>query len=81
MITGDQGEGGSGAARLVAVRARWLNRRAAAAEAMSAHKFKVGDAVEYRPPRGLYAPPGPYHVTAALPVRLGEFEYRIKHPR
>ncbi len=46
------------------------------------HRFKVGQAVEFYPPRrGLYVPKGAYHVTAELPVRAGEFEYRIKHPR
>jgi hypothetical protein len=44
-------------------------------------KFHVGEAVEYHPPRGLYAPAGGYHVTAELPIRFGEFEYRIKNPR
>jgi hypothetical protein len=29
----------------------------------------------------MYAPRGVYQVTAELPVRAGEFEYRIKHPR
>jgi hypothetical protein len=29
----------------------------------------------------MYAPRGAYQVTAELPVRAGEFEYRIKHPR
>jgi hypothetical protein len=48
---------------------------------MNEHKFKIGQTVEYYPPRGLYAPKGAYHVTAELPVRYGEFEYRIKHPR
>ncbi len=48
---------------------------------MSEHKFRIGQAVEYHPPRGLYAPKGAYRVTAELPVRFGEFEYRIKHPR
>jgi len=47
---------------------------------VSEHKFKVGQAVEYHPPRGLFAPRGPYIVTAALPARANEFEYRIKHP-
>ena len=46
---------------------------------MNEHKFKVGQAVEYRPPRGLYAPRGTYIVTAALPARYGEFEYRIRN--
>ena len=44
------------------------------------HKFKVGQAVEYHPPRGLFAPRGPYIVMTPLPARWGEFEYRIKHP-
>ena len=48
---------------------------------MSEHRFKVGQAVEYSPPRGPYAPKGVYNITAELPVRFGEFEYRIKHPR
>jgi hypothetical protein len=48
---------------------------------MSERKFKVRQGVEYHPPRGLYAPGGGYMVTAELPVRFGEFEYRIKHPR
>jgi hypothetical protein len=43
------------------------------------HKFILGQAVEYRSPRGLYAPPGIYVVTAKLPERDGEFEYHIKH--
>src|SRR5262245_45988793 len=38
----------------------------------SEHKFKVGQAVGYHPPRGLYAPRGLYIVTAALPARYGE---------
>ena len=48
---------------------------------MNDHRFRVGQAVEYCPPRSMYAPRGVYHVTAELPVRAGEFEYRIKHPR
>jgi hypothetical protein len=43
------------------------------------HKFILGQAVEYRSPRGLYAPPGIYVVTANLPERDGKFEYHIKH--
>jgi hypothetical protein len=43
------------------------------------HKFRLGQAVEYRSPRGRYAPPGTYVVTAKLPERDGEFEYHIKH--
>jgi hypothetical protein len=43
------------------------------------HKFILGQAVEYHSPRGLYAPPGIYVVTAKLPERDGEFEYHIKH--
>ncbi len=43
------------------------------------HKFFLGQAVEYTPGRGHYAPPGLYIVTAKLPERDGEFEYHIKH--
>jgi hypothetical protein len=45
------------------------------------HRFKVGQVVQYYPPRGIYAHTGAYHVTAELPSRAGEFEYRIRHPR
>jgi hypothetical protein len=48
---------------------------------MSEHRFKVGQTVEYYPPVRNYAPRGAYQVTAELPIRAGEFEYRIKHPR
>jgi len=48
---------------------------------MSEHRFKVGQPVEYYPPNGMYAPQGVYQVTAELPVRAGELQYRIKHPR
>jgi hypothetical protein len=48
---------------------------------MNDHRFRVGQSVEYYPPRSFYAPRGAYHVTAELPFRAGEFEYRIKHPR
>jgi hypothetical protein len=43
------------------------------------HKFIIGQAVGYTPPRGRYAPPGIYLVTAKLPERDGEFEYHIRH--
>ena len=43
------------------------------------HKFILGQAVEYTPPRGLQAPPGIYVVIAKLSERDGEFEYYIKH--
>jgi hypothetical protein len=43
------------------------------------HKLILGQAVECRSPRGFYAPPGIYVVTAKLPERDGEFEYHIKH--
>ena len=43
------------------------------------HKFILGQAVAYTPPRGQYAPRGKYVVTAKLPERDGQFEYRIKH--
>jgi hypothetical protein len=42
------------------------------------HKFHLGQAFEYNPPRGNYAPRGAYIVTAKLPERDGEFEYRIR---
>jgi predicted DNA-binding ribbon-helix-helix protein len=43
------------------------------------HKFILGQGVGYTPPHGQYAPLGLYVVTAKLPERDGEFEYRIKH--
>jgi hypothetical protein len=43
------------------------------------YKFILGQTVEYHSPRGLYAPPGIYVVTAKLPERDGEFQYHIKH--
>ena len=42
------------------------------------HKFHLGQAVEFKPPRGILAPRGPYLVTAKLPERDGAFEYRIR---
>jgi hypothetical protein len=45
---------------------------------MSERKFKVRDAVEYRPPHGIWAPKGTYIVTAELPMVAGEFHYQIK---
>ena len=44
------------------------------------HKFQIGQRVDYHPPRGLYAPRGPYLIAAQLPKREGEFEYHIRHP-
>jgi hypothetical protein len=44
------------------------------------HKFKLGQAVEYYPSRGLFAPHGQYVISAVLPERDGEFQYHIKHP-
>jgi len=46
---------------------------------MSWHRFKIGQTVQYDPPRGFRAPSGTYVVTAVLPERDGRFEYRIKH--
>ena len=46
---------------------------------MRAPKFSVGQAVVYFPPRGLSAQRGAYQVTGELPLRSGEFQYRIKH--
>jgi len=43
------------------------------------HKFFLGQAVAYSPPRGTHVPPGTYVVTAKLPERNGECYYRIRH--
>jgi hypothetical protein len=42
------------------------------------HKFYLGQAVEYHPPNGTSAPRGAHVVTAKLPERDGQFEYRIR---
>jgi hypothetical protein len=44
------------------------------------HKFRIGQRVDYHPPRGLNAPRGPYLIAAQLPKREGEVEYHIRHP-
>jgi hypothetical protein len=56
-----------------------LSRGQAVFHPMS-HKFKLGQAVEYYPSRGLFAPHGQYVISAVLPERDGEFQYHIKHP-
>jgi hypothetical protein len=43
------------------------------------HKFHLGQIVDYRPARGIYAPRGPYIVTAKLPEQDGEFGYHIRN--
>ena len=43
------------------------------------HKFHLGQTVAYRATRGFYAASGAYVVTAKLPERDGEFEYRIRN--
>ena len=45
---------------------------------MPTHKFHLGQPVEFNPPRGVYAPRGPYVVTAKLPGLDGVFEYRVR---
>jgi hypothetical protein len=45
-----------------------------------AHKFRVGQAVDYHPPRGIDAPHRSYLIAALLPERDGEFHYHIRHP-
>jgi hypothetical protein len=45
-----------------------------------AHKFQIGQVVEYHPPRAIDAPRGPYLVAALLPERDGEFYYHLRHP-
>lgn len=42
------------------------------------HKFHLGHVVEYYVPHGIDAPRGAYVVTAKLPERDGQFEYRIR---
>ena len=48
---------------------------------MSAHKFRIGQNVKYRPAaRGTDAPLGTYQITRFLPQREdGEAEYRIRN--
>jgi hypothetical protein len=46
---------------------------------MNKHKFKIGQPVGYRAPRGLDVPSGTYIVTARLPALSGEPRYRIRH--
>src|SRR5262245_48725197 len=46
---------------------------------MSWHRFKIGQTVNYDPPPRFRASSGTYVVTAVLPERDGQFEYRIKH--
>jgi hypothetical protein len=48
---------------------------------MSAHKFRIGQNVNYRPSElGQDAPHGIYQITALLPQRGdGDFEYRIRN--
>jgi hypothetical protein len=43
------------------------------------HKFYLGQAVAYHPPRGTYVPTGRWIVTEKLPERNGEYYYRIRH--
>jgi hypothetical protein len=43
------------------------------------HIFKIGEAVKYSAPGGIFAPGGVYIVTTQLPERDGHFEYRIRH--
>jgi hypothetical protein len=48
---------------------------------MSAHKFKIGDTVFVKAARNLNIPGGAYVVTATLPERDGDFEYRVRSSR
>ena len=43
------------------------------------HKFYLGQAAGYQPPRGTHVPSGTWVVTAKLPERYGECYYRIHH--
>jgi hypothetical protein len=42
------------------------------------HKFHLGQTVAYNRQKGIWAARGAYLVTAKLPERDGEFEYRIR---
>jgi hypothetical protein len=42
------------------------------------YKFHLGQTATYNPQKGTWAPRGAYVVTAKLPEREGEFEYRIR---
>jgi hypothetical protein len=42
------------------------------------HKFHLGQMVAYHPQKGIWAARSAYIVTAKLPEREGEFEYRIR---
>jgi hypothetical protein len=47
---------------------------------MSAHKFKIGELVNYRPrPAGLFS--GAYQITQLMPPAGDEPQYRIKSER
>ena len=48
---------------------------------MSAHKFKVRDIVFVGAARNLNFPGGAYVITAVLPERNGEIEYRLRNTR
>jgi len=48
---------------------------------MSARKFKVGDTVFVKPARNFNIPGGAYVITAVLPERDGEIEYRLRNTR
>jgi hypothetical protein len=43
------------------------------------HKFYLGQAVAYHPPRGTHVPSGRWIITEKLPERNGECYYRIRH--
>jgi hypothetical protein len=48
---------------------------------MSTHKFKIGDTVFVKPARNLNLAGGAYVITAVLPERDGDFEYRVRNTR
>ena len=45
---------------------------------MPTHRFKIGETVFVEAARHLNVPGGAYVVTAKLPERDGEFEYRVR---
>jgi hypothetical protein len=46
---------------------------------MPTHKFQIGASVFVNPSIGLNIPGGAYIVTATLPERDGELEYRVRN--
>jgi len=57
------------------------NQEAKGLFAMAAHKYKLGQAVHFRPKKSrlaLNAPVGPYQITKLFPKADGELKYAIR---